>query len=108
MTAAWRYPDGRPMRAGVRADGTYLNTVHGRTARAMDLQPEACREAVQLFADWSGRTATETDARRLAHLIGCGFPPSAAAAREMGYRLALACCPSRTVFRSLISQPIGM
>jgi hypothetical protein len=75
------------VRPGVRPDGSYLPTVWGRTAKAMDLQPDDVREAVQLFADWTGITPDATDIRRVAHLIGCGFPPHAAAAREYGYRL---------------------
>jgi hypothetical protein len=74
-------------RPGVRADGSYINNVWGRIARAVDTQPERVAEAVRLFSEWTGRATDATDARRLAHLIGCGYPPSAAAARELGYRL---------------------
>lgn len=108
MTAPFRYPDGRRMRPGVRADGSYIPTVWGRIARAVDLQPEAVRKAVDLFANWTGRPCDDTDGRRLAHLVGCGYPPSAAAAREYGYRIALACCPDRRTFRGMIPGCIGM
>lgn len=90
MSRAFCYADGRTMRPGVRGDGTYLPTVHGRVAKALDCQPADVRHAVELFSDWTGRRADQTDARRLAHLVGCGFPPSAAAARELGYRLTRA------------------
>lgn len=104
MTAAFRYPDGRPMRAGVRSDGSYLPTVWGRTARALDTQPDAVRAAVELFGDWTGRKPDSIDVRRLAHLIGCGFPPSAAAARELSHRLTVHF--GRTWKRGLM--PIGL
>jgi hypothetical protein len=56
---------------------------------ALDTRRDDVRAAVRLFATWSGARITATDVRRLAHLIGCGFPPSAAAARELGYRLTV-------------------
>jgi hypothetical protein len=106
MTAAYRYPDGRPMRAGVRADGSYLPTVHGRTALALDTRGDDVRHAVALFRDWTGATIGAVDVRRLAHLIGCGFPPSAAAAREYAYRMGLGA--RGRLWRTAAPHGIGM
>lgn len=89
MTRAFTYPDGRTMRAGVRADGSYLDTMHGRTALALDTRAGDVQAAVELFRDWAGVAITATDVRRIAHLIGCGLEPNAAAAREYGYRMGL-------------------